>query len=199
MNGPSRRILLTAGVSLSVVAGMLGLTFASPSLYRLFCQATGYDGTPKTVNVARPAEVADQMVTVRFDANVNSSLPWRFQAAQREVHIHLGEERLVHYTATNLSDEPLTGMATFNIVPEKAAQYFSKIQCFCFTQQTLQPGQEVSMPVLFYVDPQLAQDPTAKDATIITLSYTFYPADGEADSKGNSAKVAATRTTGAGG
>ena len=130
----------------------------------MFCQATGYGGTPKTEDVARP-KVADGEVTVKFDANVNSALPWRFHPEKRQVRLRLGEETLVHFTAANLSDQPVTGTATFNVVPEKVAPYFSKLECFCFTEQTLAPGQEVSMPVVFFVDPALAEDATARDAT----------------------------------
>ena len=139
------------------------------------CQATGYDGTPKTEGVVRSEHVTDAMVTVRFDANVNSALPWRFAPAQREVRVRLGEETLVHYTAKNTSDKPITGTATFNVVPDKAAQYFSKLECFCFTEQTLAPGEEVSMPVVFYVDPALAEDVDARDVTTLTLVVHVLP------------------------
>jgi cytochrome c oxidase assembly protein subunit 11 len=164
-------------VMTGVVGLMLGIAFYSPTLYRMFCEVTGFAGTPKTQNVARSETVMDTVVTVRFDANVNSALPWRFRPAQRSIQVQLGEESLAHYTAVNLSDQPVTGTATFNVLPEKAAPYFSKIECFCFTEQTLAPGQEVSMPVLFYVDPALAEDPLARDATTITLSYTFHHLD----------------------
>lgn len=162
----------------AVVAGMTGLSFASVPLYRMFCQATGFAGTPRTENVAAPLAVADRQVAVRFDANVNPDLPWRFAPEQRQVEVHLGQETLAHYTAANLSDHPLTGTAAFNVSPEAAAQYFNKIECFCFTEQRLEPGQTVAMPVLFYVDPAIADDPDARDVTKITLSYTFYRIDG---------------------
>jgi cytochrome c oxidase assembly protein subunit 11 len=128
-------------------------------------------------------------VTVNLDANVNSDLPWLFKPVQRKVVLRLGEESLAHYTAANLSDVPVTGTATFNVTPYKAAPYFSKIDCFCFTEQTLLPGQEVDMPVSFYVDPAILDDPGARDVRLITLSYTFYRSDEEETDKGN-AKVA---------
>jgi len=177
MKPSGRRKSVTAAVLFGVVGGMVGLSFASVPLYRLFCQVTGYGGTPNTESVAVSEKVSDHVVTVRFDANVNSALPWRFKPGQREVRVRLGEETLIHYTAVNLSDAPITGTATFNVTPYKAAQYFSKIECFCFTEQTLAPGEEVSMPVTFYVDPELLDDVDARDVKLITLSYTFYRAD----------------------
>ena len=192
MTGRERRKRITAAALIGVVAGMTGLSFASVPLYRMFCQVTGYGGTPKTENVARPAAIADGEVTVKFDANVNSALPWRFHPEKRHVRLRLGEETLVHFVAANLSDQPVTGTATFNVVPEKAAPYFSKLECFCFTEQTLAPGQEVSMPVVFFVDPALANDATAKEVTSITLSYTFFRAQGDGEPQPAARKVAAT-------
>ena len=174
---------------------MIGLSFASVPLYRLFCQATGYGGTPRTEGVVRPTHLGESNVTVRFDANVNPSLPWRFHPEQRAVSSRLGEETLVHYTAINLSEWPVTGTATFNVVPDKVAPYFNKLECFCFKEQTLQPGQQVSMPVVFFVDPALADDATARDATTITLSYTFYRIEGGAQASG----TVSSRSTGTGG
>lgn len=169
----------TALVLSGLVAGMVGLSFASVPLYRLFCEVTGYGGTPKTTAVAAPADMVDRLVTVRFDANVNRDLPWRFRPEERQVTVNLGEERLTHYEAVNLSDRPVTGTATFSVTPYKAAQYFAKIECFCFTEQRLEPGQSVSMPVIFYVDPVMLEDRNAQDVTVITLSYTFFPVEGE--------------------
>ena len=177
MNTSGRKRTVTAAVLFGVAGAMVGLSFASVPLYRLFCQVTGYGGTPNTENVAVPAAVSVHVVTIHFDANVNSALPWRFKPGQREVTVRLGEEALIHYTAVNLSDTPVTGTATFNVTPFKAAQYFSKIECFCFTEQRLSPGEEVAMPVSFYVDPALLDDVDARDVKTITLSYTFYPAD----------------------
>jgi cytochrome c oxidase assembly protein subunit 11 len=199
MSARNRNVRLTAGVLTGVVGLMLGVAFYSPTIYRLFCEATGYAGTPKTENVARSQHTGAALVTVRFDANVNSALPWRFRPAQRSVHVKMGDETLVHYTAVNHSDQPVTGTATFNVIPEKAAPYFSKIECFCFTEQTLAPGQEVSMPVLFYIDPALADDVNARDATTITLSYTFHRAEGGTAQQGSAPRIAVAPTAGTGG
>ncbi len=189
MKRPGRKKNLTAVMLFGLVGGMVGLSFASVPLYRLFCQVTGYGGTPNTEAVSAPTEVSDTVVTVNFDANVNSDLPWTFKPVQHNVRIRLGEEALAHYTAVNNSDAPVTGTATFNVTPYSAAQYFSKIECFCFTEQTLLPGQEVDMPVTFYVDPAILDDPNAKDVRLITLSYTFYPLDKEQTGQGG-AKIA---------
>jgi len=167
-----------ATILFGIVAGMVGLSFASVPLYRMFCQVTGYAGTPKTENVAASSGVIDHTVTVQFDANVNGDLPWQFKPTQRGIEVRLGEETLAYYTAANVSDQPVVGTATFNVAPDAAAQYFSKLDCFCFTEQRLEPGQEVSMPVLFYVDPLLLEDAEANDVSTITLSYTFFPAEG---------------------
>ena len=199
MTGRERRVRITVSILCGVVVGMAGLSLASSELYRMFCQATGYGGTPKTENVARPKVVTDGQVTVRFDANVNSALPWRFHPEKRQVRVRLGEETLVYFTAANLADQPVTGTATFNVVPEKVAQYFSKLECFCFTEQTLAPGQEVNMPVVFFVDPALAEDSTARDATTITLSYTFFRAEGDGGPQGTARKIVATPVARAGG
>ena len=199
MTGRERRMRITAAVLFGVVVGMAGLSLASSELYRMFCQATGYGGTPKTEGVARPTAIADGEVTVRFDANVNSALPWRFHPEKRQVRLRLGEETLVHFTAANLADTPVTGTATFNVVPEKVAPYFSKLECFCFTEQTLAPGQEVAMPVVFFVDPALAKDATARDVTTVTLSYTFFRAEGDGGPHAKASKIAATPATRAGG
>lgn len=190
MSGSGRRKTATAVVLFGVAGGMVGLAFASVPLYRLFCQVTGYGGTPNTENVAVPAGESDHIVTVRFDANVNSALPWRFKPAQRHVRVRLGEETLIHYIAENLSDKAITGTATFNVTPYKVAQYFSKTQCFCFTEQTLAPGEEVAMPVSFYVDRDMLDDVDARDVKVITLSYTFYPVDEKDNGGQDGQKVA---------
>jgi cytochrome c oxidase assembly protein subunit 11 len=167
----------TALVLSGVVLGMVGLSFASVPLYRLFCEVTGYGGTPRTANVAASDTIVDHAVTVRFDSNVNRDLPWRFRPEERQITVNLGEERLTHYQAVNLSDRPVSGTATFSVTPYKAAQYFAKIECFCFTEQRLEPGESVMMPVIFYVDPVMLEDRNAEDVTVITLSYTFFPID----------------------
>ena len=176
-NTAKRKSLITAAILFGVAGGMVGLAFASAPLYKLFCQVTGYAGTPKIGVQAKGGEVsahAGQMVTVRFDANVNKGVPWSFSPEQREVRVPVGETVLAFYVARNLSDKPVTGTATYNVTPYMAADYFSKVQCFCFTEQTLAAGQEVRMPVTFYVDPDLFDDKHAKGVDAITLSYTFF-------------------------
>ncbi len=165
--------LLAGGMALA----MLGLGFASVPLYRLFCQVTGFGGTTQRVDEARAAEVraTSDMLSIRFDANVVRSMPWSFKPEQITQSVSVGGRRMAIYLARNDSDRPITGRATFNVEPEQAGKYFNKVQCFCFTEQTLQPGQEVRMPVIFYVDPKIKDDPDARDIEQITLSYTFHP------------------------
>jgi|SRR5690606_888613 cytochrome c oxidase assembly protein subunit 11 len=170
----SRLALVTA----AVVVGMLGLAYASAPLYRLFCQVTGYAGTPK-INAGAATNAYDlpilsREMTVRFDSTTAPDLPWRFEPAQKSVRFKIGEENLVFYRATNVSDEPIVGTATFNVTPFKAAAYFNKIECFCFTEQRLEPGQTVDMPVTFFVDPAIADDHNLDEVQEITLSYTFF-------------------------
>lgn len=162
----------------SVVVGMLGLTYASAPLYRIFCQATGFGGTPKTYAEAS-TEVAEGSIEVRFDANVGQGLSWDFKPERVAMTVRLGENSLTHYRARNLSGEPIAGTATFNVTPAKAAQYFNKIQCFCFTRQELKPWQATDMGVSFFIDPAIATDPQTKDVRAVTLSYTFFPAKSE--------------------
>ncbi len=155
-------------------AAMVGLSFASVPLYRLFCQATGYDGTP--LRAERPSETTiDRTVQVRFDANVGGGLAWKFEPVQHTLDVQLGANTLAFYRATNLSDRPLKGSATFNVAPETVGVYFQKIQCFCFTEQLLQPGETAELPVSFFIDPALVKDRDMKNVGQITLSYTFYP------------------------
>ena len=158
-----------------LTAAMVGLSFAAVPLYRLFCQATGYGGTPKRADAAS-TQTLDREITVRFDASVSSALGWHFQPAQREMRMKLGENALAFYTAVNRSAGPLTGTATFNVTPEIAGSYFNKVDCFCFTEQRLQPGQKADLPVSFFIDPAIANDPDAKGIREITLSYTFFKA-----------------------
>jgi cytochrome c oxidase assembly protein subunit 11 len=166
----------TGLIMLAVAGGMVGLGFASVPLYRMFCQATGWNGTvQERLNAVAPGPVVGRFVNVRFDANVSPSLPWTFEPDQRITHVAVGARQMGFFTAINNSDHPITGTAAFNVTPPQAGQYFVKIQCFCFTEQTLQPHERVRMPVVFYVDPGFAKDPDANDISEITLSYTFYP------------------------
>ncbi len=159
---------------------MAGLAYASVPLYRLFCQVTGYGGTTQVAAAAPGAGVSQaRRITVRFDATVSPSLPWRFEPTARAVEVAVGEERLAYFRATNLSDRSATGMATFNVTPHKAGLYFKKIACFCFDRQVLEPGESVEMPVSFYVDPEIAGDQNLDEVKTITLSYTFHLAVGE--------------------
>jgi cytochrome c oxidase assembly protein subunit 11 len=173
---PSRRQKVTAFALTGVVAGMLGLSYAAVPLYRIFCQVTGFGGTTQVATEA-PHEVLDRTVTVRFNADIAPGLAWSFEPAQRDMTVKIGETGLAFYRARNLTDRPITGMATFNVTPDKTGQYFNKIACFCFEQQRLEPGQVVDMPVSFFIDPKLAKDRGMNDVTNITLSYTFFPAD----------------------
>jgi cytochrome c oxidase assembly protein subunit 11 len=154
---------------------MLGLAFASVPLYRAFCQLTGFDGTPLRAEKA-PGAVAGQ-IGVRFDANINADLPWKFEPVQETVRIAPGARTQILYRATNLTARTTTGQAVFNVSPEIAGPYFSKIECFCFTEQTLKPGQSVDMPVVFFVDPKIRDDENTRNIDEITLSYTFYPVE----------------------
>ena len=160
------------------VAFMVGVAFASVPLYRIFCQVTGFGGTPLRAETA-PGAVAGQ-IGVRFDANINAALPWRFEPEQRIVKIHPGQKTTIYYSAENLVARPTTGRAIFNVSPAQAGQYFNKIECFCFTEQTLKAGQKADMPVIFFVDPRIRDDEDTKDIDEITLSYTFYPVENPA-------------------
>jgi cytochrome c oxidase assembly protein subunit 11 len=174
MAGTKHRKKITAAALTGVVAGMIGLSFASVPLYRMFCEVTGFAGTPRTENVASPGRTSDRVITVRFDANVNPSLPWQFQPAQRSVRVQLGEQALAFYQVHNQAAGTATGTATFNVVPEKVARYFNKLECFCFTEQVLAAGETVEMPVVFFLDPALDEDPDAQEVREVTLSYTFF-------------------------
>lgn len=200
MSASRRRNGVTLAVLFSVAAGMVGLAFASVPLYRLFCAVTGYGGTPKLGVVAAGAGEG-RLITVRFDANTDPALPWRFRPAQRQMTVRVGEEALAYYTATNLASEPVTGRAVFNVTPYKIAPYFGKIECFCFSEQTLAAGEEVSMPVSFVVDPDVFTDPSTREVTAISLSYTFFRAPDQSAAtqrKATSGAATTTRGTGAG-
>ena len=160
---------------LAVVVGMVGASYAAVPLYYLYCRVTGYGGTPQRAEAA-PTAVGDRVITVRFDTNTDAALPWTFQPEQRSVQVKVGENRLAFFRAVNNSDHPVVGRATFNVVPDLAGRYFNKIQCFCFTEQKLEAGQSVEMPVSFFIAPEILKDRDGDNIQEITLSYTFYPA-----------------------
>jgi cytochrome c oxidase assembly protein subunit 11 len=171
----NRRSLIA---SFALAAGMLALGFAAVPLYRIFCQATGFGGTTQRADAATGVQVATgHRLSIRFDSNVAPGMPWQFRPEQRTQTVTIGQKSMAIFVARNLSDRPVTGTAAFNVTPLQAGAYFTKIQCFCFSQQTLQPGQEVRMPVIYYVDPKILQDSDDKDVQQITLSYTFYPVE----------------------
>ena len=158
----------------ALVFAMVGAAYASVPLYRLFCQVTGFDGTPR-IATAPSTVVLDKTINVRFDGNVTPGLPWRFEPVQNTMEVKIGETNLAFFRATNTSDHPVRGTAIYNVFPEIAAVYFNKLQCFCFTEQLLQPGESMEFPVSFFVDPQIVNDRDARGVTNITLSYTFNP------------------------
>jgi cytochrome c oxidase assembly protein subunit 11 len=166
------RTLLILGL---IIAAMVGVVAISPTLYRAFCEATGLNGTTQRADRA-PGAVAGQ-VKVQFDANTHPGLPWRFGPEQVSVNVAPGAQTKIFYSAQNLSARAITGQAVYNVSPDIVGKYFKKIQCFCFSEQTLQPGQKVDMPVVFFVDPAITKDPDTKDIHEITLSYTFYPVE----------------------
>jgi cytochrome c oxidase assembly protein subunit 11 len=162
----------------AAVGGMLALAYAASPLYDMFCRATGFGGTPQVAQAGeRP--ILSRTVNVRFDSNVDANLPWRFTPLEREVKVKLGEERLVHYRVTNVSQRPIVGTSTYNVTPETAGAWFNKLQCFCFTEQLLLPGQSMDMPVVFFVDPEMDKDRRYDNVRTITLSYTFFEAKTE--------------------
>jgi len=154
--------------------GMVGAAYASVPLYRAFCQLTGFDGATRRADAA-PGAVLGKTVTVRFDANVRD-LPWDFEAEQTSQQVKIGETKLAFFKVTNRSDKPITARAVYNVVPEQAGAYFQKLQCFCFSDQTIGPGATLEMPVLYFIDPKYAEDINTKGKSEVTLSYTFYPA-----------------------
>lgn len=170
-----RRNLNLLMVLVGVVAGMTGLAYASVPLYRLFCQVTGFDGTPQRAEAA-PTAVSDRTMRVTFTADVAAGLGWKFQPLQNKLTLKVGENKLAFYAAENMEAKPVTGRAAFNVSPEMFGPYFSKIECFCFTEQTLQPGQRIEMPVSFFIDPAILDDPQLSKLNDVTLSYTFFRA-----------------------
>jgi cytochrome c oxidase assembly protein subunit 11 len=178
ISDPSKAKRRTALISVVVVFAMTGAAFAAVPLYKRFCQATGFDGTVMKASAA-PTTVLDRTLLIRFDANVRG-IPWDFTAAQPTQTVQIGKTGLAFFHVTNRSDKPVTGHAAYNVVPEGAAKYFQKLECFCFTDQTLQPGQSMDFPVVYFVDPKYAADPDTKDGEDVTLSYTFFQVAGPA-------------------
>lgn len=170
--GNGRLALGLIGIALLMVS----LSFAAVPFYSWFCRTTGFGGTPQVAK-ASTGEVLDQTISIRFDANVDPGMPWEFHPVQNQMTIRIGETGMAFYEAYNPTDRTITGSAAYNVAPDVAGAYFTKIQCFCFTQQTLKPGETARMPVIFFVDPKILADPDANDVQTITLSYTFYPVD----------------------
>lgn len=166
----------TAFKLVTLVSAMLALSFASVPLYDWFCRVTGWGGTTQAADRGSDV-VLDRMVKIRFDGSLTDGMPWEFKPVVRTMDIRIGETGLAFYEATNPTDRPIAGTASFNVFPFSAGSYFSKIDCFCFEMQVLQPGETVQMPVTFFVDPEIMDDPEAKSVTAITLSYTFYETD----------------------
>nr|WP_153451690.1 cytochrome c oxidase assembly protein [Sinorhizobium fredii] len=162
------------GACLAFAAGMVGMAYAAVPLYDMFCRVTGYNGTTQRVEQASDV-ILDEKIKVTFDANVGPGLAWDFKPVQRDIDVRIGETVQVMYRAKNLSSKPATGQATFNVTPMAAGAYFNKVQCFCFTETTLKPGEEMEMPVVFFVDPEIVKPVETKDIKTLTLSYTFYP------------------------
>ena len=166
------RIALICAV---VFAGMVGAAYAAVPLYRAFCQLTGFDGTVRKADAA-PTQVLERTITIRFDANVRS-LPWDFQPDQVSQEVRIGDTGLAFFRVTNNGKTPITGRATYGVTPEQAGPYFQKLECFCFTEQTVQPGATMEFPVVYFVDPRYATDPETRGGQEITLSYTFFPVE----------------------
>ncbi len=175
----NRRILLSC---LGIVAGMTALSFAAVPLYDLFCRVTGYGGTTQQA-AETTGEIVDRVIRIRFDASVNSGLQWEFQPVQRELSTRIGDSAMAFYRARNVADTPIVGAAAFNVTPLKVGKYFNKIECFCFTEQKLEPGKSIDMPVTFFVDPEIVNDRNLDDVKLITLSYTFFEVEEETDEK----------------
>lgn len=173
----SKSVRLAGGLAL-VAAGMVGLSFAAVPLYDLFCRVTGYGGTTQQSELGSDV-ILDKKITIDFDANTGKDMPWQFRPVERKVQIRIGETGIAFYEAMNPTDKEITGTASFNVTPQKVGQYFTKIECFCFTEQTLKPGESVDMPVTFYVDPDITKNINTKEVETITLSYTFFVTEPE--------------------
>jgi cytochrome c oxidase assembly protein subunit 11 len=181
----------TALIAASGALAMLGLGYAAVPLYDLFCRVTGFGGTPQVASAAQAAgvQVLGKTISVRFDANVEAGMPWKFSPQQVTQDLPIGARKMAFYKAQNLSDRPITGVASFNVEPARAGIYFNKVQCFCFNEQTLQPGQSVDMPVIYFVDPAILKDSETANIEQITLSYTFHVSANQPDAGKLSAKA----------
>jgi len=171
--GGNARVAIICGV---VFVCMVGAAFAAVPFYRAFCQATGFNGAVRRSAAGNVQPISAKTIVVRFDTNVRRGLTWRFAPEQPSQTTHLGENKLAFFRATNTGDKPVTGRALYNVLPESAGPYFSKLECFCFKNQTLKPGETAEFPVVYRVDPRISKDPDTRDQTEITLSYTFFPA-----------------------
>ncbi len=176
-NNRRKNIRLAINMAM-IVVGMLMMAYAFVPLYRMFCQLTGLDGTPQFAT-SIPDEIIDRDLEVFLDANVDPRLGWTFRAAANRVNVKIGENKLAFYKAVNTTDKPMTGRSVYNVTPEKAAKYFNKVECFCFINQTIKPGEEVTFPLSFFIDPEFARDRLMDDVEGITLSYTFYLSEEE--------------------
>jgi cytochrome c oxidase assembly protein subunit 11 len=183
----------TGFMAAAFFVGMVGVAYAAVPLYKLFCQATGFGGTPVRAE-QNSRQIVNKIIRVRFDANVDSSLPWRFSPVLAMESPKVGANMLAYFEAENMSDKPITGQATFNVSPAIAAPYFTKVQCFCFTEQTLQPGEKVSMPVSYFIDPRIMDDKQARLTPEITLSYTFYRVEQPTQNQQTAAVTATSQT-----
>ena len=191
MTGSGNRRTLFGLLAVLLVMG--GLVAASVPLYRLFCAATGYEGTTQRASSAPAEDVKGRSITVRFNAETAPDLPWDFRPEQRQVTVHPGEEKVISYRATNRSAEPISGRATYNVTPSKAGLYFDKLQCFCFSDQFLAPGQSAELSVSFFVDPGIVTDADTQDIDTITLSYTFFRAKDGGEPAASAARLSAAR------
>lgn len=174
---------------IGLVLGMLGLSYASVPLYRIFCQKTGFGGTPKLALTTSKQAALGPPICVQFTATTHRKLPWVFYPLQSSVTVRAGANAIAYFHFENKSDKPITGMATYNISPDRAGSFFNKVECFCFEQQRLEPGQAVDMPVLFFIDRDIATDPTTKDIKTVTLAYTFFEYKGQRPKPPSSYKV----------
>jgi len=186
-----RRKSITVAALAGLLVGMAGLSYAAVPLYRMFCQITGYGGTTQVATEV-PDTISDRVVTVRFNADTASGLPWNFRPKQRQIELRIGETALIYYIAENPTARTLVGTSTFNVTPHKVGPYFAKVECFCFTEQTLAPGESAELAVTFFVDPMMLEDPNLAEINTITLSYMFFPAKTQtlSDAGGAAAKPA---------